>query len=226
MPTLATYQKPEEAWIVAGYLCSMGIEAVVCHDPAYGGVLLGAMESPHRVDVPENQLEQAATLLAQRPVESIHPETPPEAPLDSAWLHRFLRFILVYDAVCWLVVPLYGHLFAPEPPQPVSDFLASLTLSDSLWRLSYAGYWPLLVTGFLSNILCLFYIPLGRSLFSITMVWSIIALLGPPPVICSPFFGFFASIQNTLASIALGLMYWSPLRDRFTSRAARVRIAK
>ena len=218
MPTLKTYQKPEEAYVDAGFLCSMGIEAVVTRDPAYGGVLLGVIESPQRLDVPDAQLEQAIALLAQRPVESPPTAEPTcDAPVDSSRLHCFFRFILVYDAICYVVFPLFGHLFTPKPPQQVLDFLASLALSDGLWRLSYATYWPLIFTGLLSNLLCYFYIPLGRSLFAITTMWSIIILLGPPPMIFGPYYGFFGGIQGTLTSIALALMYWSPVRERFTS---------
>lgn len=215
MPTLKTYQKPEEAYIDAGYLCSMGIEAVVAQDPAYGGVLLGVIESPHLLDVPEAQLERASALLGQLPVETSPADTPQHAPIDSTRLHRFFRFILIYDVVCCIAFQFIGHLATPEPPPPVADFLASLALSDGLWRLAYASNWPLITASLLSSVLCYFYIPLGRTLFAITTVWSIITQLGPPPMIFSPGYGFFGGIQGTLTSIALALMYWSPLRDRF-----------
>ena len=207
---------PEEAYIDAGYLCSMGIEAMVTQDPAYGGVLLGVIESPHRLDVPDAQLDQAIALLGQRPVE-VSPPTPPlDVPIDATGLHRFFRFILIYDVICYIAFPLFGHLVTPEPPPPVAEFLASLALSDGLWRLAYASYWPMVTIGLLSNVLCYLYLPLGRTLFAITTVWSIVMQLGPPPMIFGPAYGFFGGIQGTLTSIALALMYWSPLRDRFT----------
>lgn len=219
MPTLRTYQKPEEVYIDAAFLCSMEFDAVVIQDPAYGGILLGVIESPYRLDVPEAQLEQAIALLEQRPVEPSAPALPKEAPMDSIWLHRFLRFILIYDLVCYIVFPLFGHLFTPKPPQAVTEYLESLAVSDRLWWLAYESYWPLCFMGILSNILCFFYLPLGRSLFTITMVWNVIMLLGPPPMIFAPYDGFFGGIQGTLTSIALALMYWSPLRERFSSRS-------
>jgi hypothetical protein len=217
MPTLRTYQKPEEAFIVAGYLCSMGVEAVVSQDPACSGVLPGVIDSPHKLEVPEAQVEEATALLAQRPVEALPPAQIQDAHVDSTRLHRFLRFILIYDTGCYIFFAFFGHISAPETPQPVVDFLASLAVSDSLWQLSYASYWPVIVLGILSNILCYFYISVGRTLFALTTVWCIVMLLGPPPMIFGPYYGFFGGIQSTLTSIALALMFWSPLRDRFNS---------
>ncbi len=43
MPILKTYQRPKQAYIDAGYLRSMGIEATVTQDLAYGGVLPGVI---------------------------------------------------------------------------------------------------------------------------------------------------------------------------------------
>jgi hypothetical protein len=219
MPTLRTYQKPEEACIDAGYLCSMGIEAMVTQAPAYGGILLGVIESPHFLDVPDSQLDQAMELLSQRPIEPSPATIPQDVPIDSARLHRFFRFILFYDVACHIAFPFFGHLLSPEPPPPVAEFLASLALSDVLWRLAYISYWPVIITGLLSSVFCYLYLPLGRTLFAVTTVWSIVIQLGPPPMIFSPSYGFFGGIQGTLTSIALALMYWSPLRDRFTRRS-------
>ncbi len=218
MPTLKTYQKPEAAFIDAGFLCSMGIEAVVSQDPAYGGLLFGATESPYRLEVSDAQLEQALALHSQRPVEEPPQAQPTYYPVDAVGLHRFFRFILIYDTACCVLFTIYGHLLNPELPKSVSEFLASLALSDGLWRFSYDSYWPLFTLRLLSNILCYFYIPFGRSLFAFTTVWSIVTYLGPPPMIFGPYYGFFGGIEGTLASIALALMYWSPVRERFFKR--------
>jgi hypothetical protein len=215
MPTLKTYRNPEMAYIDAGYLCSMGIDAMVGQDPAYGGALFGASEAPHRLEVPESQQEQAVALLARRPLETPAPAQTIDEPLDTAWLPRFFRFILIYDTICLMVICLFARLIVPEPPVEVADFLRSLAFSEELWFLSYVSFWPLMVLGALSNMLCYFYQPLGRTLFVLTIIWSLMMRLGPPPAILSPYYEFFGGIQGTLYSMALALMYWSPLRAKF-----------
>ncbi len=216
MQTLRRYRKPEDAYIDAGFLCSMGIQAVVTQEPAYGGVLLGAVQSPCRLDVPNAQAEHANSLLSQRP-----DEDPPRAqkspmPVDAKGLQTFFRIILIYDTICWIGFSVFGNALGPELPQPVVDFLQSLALSDALWRLAYMSYWPLVILGVLSNILCYFCQPFGRSLFTFITVWSTLTTLGPPPLSIGPYHQFFGTLQLTFTGIALALMYWSPLRDRFT----------
>jgi hypothetical protein len=219
MPTLKTYQKAEKACIDAGFLCSMGIEAVVCQDDTFGEILCGVIESPIYIEVPDAQMEQAAALLDKQRVEEPTITPPQLASLDSISLHRFFRFILIYDLACYIIFFCFGHLYILEPPPSVMDFLTSLAFSDVLWWLAYTSHWPLIITGMLSNVLCFFYLPLGRTLFAFTTVWGIVLQLGPPPIIFNPYYGFLGSIQVTLTSMALSLMYWSPLRERFTTRS-------
>lgn len=218
MPTLRTYPMADQACIDAGYLCSMGVEAVLAQDPGEGGTLPGVLGAPHRLEVPEAQMERAAALLSQRSAAEAAPVlAPAHVPVDAAGLHRFLRFILIYDVICYVAFAVYGQWLCPEPPPAVMEFLSSLALSEYLWQWSYVSQWPLIMTALVANVLCYFYHPFGRMLFAFTMVWSVVTLLGPPPMIFSPAVGFFGGLQSVLASMALALMYWSPLRERFTT---------
>lgn len=219
MPILRSYQKPEEAYIDAGYLCSMGIDAVVIQDPAFSGILLGVIEAPYRLEVVESQLSEAAALLGARPEQNPMQVTPADAPEVSSQLTRLFRFILLYDTLCCMVFALGGQYFIVTPPQPVTDFLVSLSVSEGLWWFAYESYWPLLGLCIVSNTLSYFYLPLGRVLFALTTVWWLITLLGSPPMIFGPYVGFFTAVQNTLSSVALALMYWSPIKDKFSPRS-------
>ncbi|GEP44484.1 hypothetical protein BGE01nite_37750 [Brevifollis gellanilyticus] len=208
----------DQACIDAGYLCSMGVEAVLVQDPGEGGTLPGVLGAPHRLEVPQAQMERAAALLSQRSAAEAAPVLAPvSVPVDAAGLHRFLRFILIYDVICYVAFAVYWQWLNPEPPPAVLEFLDSLTLSVYLWQWAYVSHWPLVMTGLVANVLCYFYHPFGRMLFAAVMIWGHVTLLGPPPMIFSPFEGFFGCLQSTLASMALALMYWSPLRERFTT---------
>lgn len=224
MPTLRTYTKAEEACLDAGYLCSMGVEAVLAQDPCEGGTLPGVLGATHRLEVPEDERERAAALLSQRSVEAgpVPVQAYEQAPVDAARLHQFLRFILIYDVMCSLAFAFYGQWLNPEPPPAVMDFLSSLALSEELWQWSYAVQWPLVMMALVANVLCYFYHPFGRVLFTATLVGWVVTQLGPPPVILSPFSGFFGGLQGTLAAMALALMYWSPLRERFVRSSGRM----
>lgn len=85
MPTIQTYPTAEAAYIAAGYLCSMDVEAVVSHEAACSGAMPGVVESPHRVEVPEMQMLKAAELLVARDADSvIHAPAPPTFDGDGA----------------------------------------------------------------------------------------------------------------------------------------------
>lgn len=58
MVTVRIYQSPERAYIEAGYLCSLGLNACVSQDPAFSGMLFGAVETPYRLQVAEFFVEQ------------------------------------------------------------------------------------------------------------------------------------------------------------------------
>ncbi len=74
---------------------------------------------------------------------------------------------------------------------------------------------PLLGLIFISGVLCWFHSRLGRSIYAITIGLGIISVLGPPPPILSSAAAFTATIQGASDVMALSLMYWSPLREKF-----------
>lgn len=142
-----------------------------------------------------------------------------ETPVHATGLQRFFRCILAFDLAFYIAVAVFGHLFVQEPPQAVNDYLVSVALSPGLWRLCYDSYWPLMILCMLPNVLCYFYLPLGRSLFLLTTVWSLMIQLGSPPMIFGPYYAFLGGLQACLSSIALALMYWSPLSGKFSRGA-------
>lgn len=219
MTTLRSYTRSEEAYTDAALLSSMGFNASVFDERAYGGNLLGSTSGSIRIEVPEEQVADATQLISTRPpkVPRDQPSEPSEtASLDELELSRLLRCILIFDTALSLIVTVFGSALAPVAPETVDKFLRSLALSDALWRLAYVSYWPLVGFIIASNLLCLFSLQIGRSLFAFTFVWAILTQLGPPPAVYGPWLGFLGSLQWTTGSIALALMYWSPLRGKFT----------
>ena len=219
MPTLRIYQKPEDAYLDAAFLCSMGIEAVVHQDPAYSGILLGVIEAPYRIETTEGDFQQAADLLLKRPSDPPAPPQTQSSPLDLTRLAFFFRAIMVYNILFLTGTEVFSDELFPELPEPVALYLSSYALSDDLWHLAYLSVLPITILGILSSVLCCFFLPFGRPLYLITVVWSLLCQLGPAPMPVGAYYGFFASIAYALNNMGLALMYFSPIRNRFSNYA-------
>jgi hypothetical protein len=219
MITVRSYHTPERAYIHAGYLCSLGINACVSQDPAFGGVLFGVTEAPFLLQVDESELEQARIMLAEndREIDSSVPADETPASINQSALSGFFRFALIYEVVFLLGLAIWGQGRNEVLPQEVETYLNGLAFSIGLWEFAYLSYWPLCGAIIVSNALCFFYHPTGRMLFSFTTLWGLLSLLGPP-ILMGPVEAFLSGTANLLTSIALALMYWSPLSERFNRK--------
>ena len=220
MAIFRTYSKSEQACTDAALLCEMGLDAMVVEDRAYGGNILGATSASIRIELPEEQFAEAAGLLAgiESPTQPSQAERAPS--LDSsqqstAKLRRLLRWLLVFDLLFEGMVGCCPAFFISEVPAEVERYFRNLAFSDALWRFAYLSSWPKFGLTIIANILCLAELRIGRSLFACTLAWAIFCTLGPPPQVLGPLVAFFGTLQWTGATIALALMYWSPLRERF-----------
>jgi len=226
MAILRSYSKSEDAYVDAALLGGMGLDATVVDERGYGGNMLGTTTSAIRIELPEDQLDEARQHLAASVAQEAVAQAPEPfraevVPVSSGALPLFLRGILLLDiawSLCVLFLPDWGF---ETPPPAVDDYLRSLAFSDRLWDLVAISFRPYILICLLSSVLCLFYLRLGRSLFAFAMVWGVLMMLGPPPQLLGPTAGFFGSLIGTLAPIALALMYWSPLSARFSERADR-----
>tara|TARA_R110002096_G_scaffold4501_2_gene21040 strand:+ start:1762 stop:1977 length:216 start_codon:yes stop_codon:yes gene_type:complete len=63
MVILKTFSTAEQAHVIRTVLSNEGIDATVIDDNAFGGNALGAIQSSIRIEVPENQLDQAQEIL-------------------------------------------------------------------------------------------------------------------------------------------------------------------
>lgn len=215
MKILRSYSQSERAYADAAFLSSMGISATVIDERALGGNLLGVSSPDIRIELPDDEHSKALELLASKDSQQA-PEIASSTPaVAETNLLGLFRSILIFDVCCYAAYVGFPSHFVVEPPASVSDYLVSLAFSDALWRLAFVSYWPLIIFGVLSNVLCYWFSSIGRTLFAVTVVWSVLVQLGPPPQIFGPALGFLGSLQSILTSIALALMYWSPLRDRF-----------
>lgn len=214
MATLRSYLKPEQAYVDAAFLCSMGLDASVHRDAVFGGNVLGASEAGCRIEVLEEQLEQAREMLDSKSPEEARSQSIADLP-DEGRLLWFFRALLFYDVVCMLAFAGVGAFREDSVPEPVAQYLSTLAFSNTLWEFAYFSYWPLVALVLVSNVLCFFFSRLGRSLYLASVVWGVLTQLGPPPAIYEPTEGFFVCIQTIVSSIALALMFWSPLQRRF-----------
>lgn len=216
MPTLRIYNRPEEASMDAAYLGSLGIDVSIVDKCGHGGSAVGINEPHIQIEVPEAQLREAEGWLAKKGgTEAVVQRPVFEPSWDARTLERLLKALLVFELGCHAFFLLVGHAIQQPPPKEVDNYLQSLAFSDVGWNFAHISYWPLVVVAVISNVMCLFYSRLGRLLFVITTVWSLITALGPPPQIFAPGIGFLGSLQFTASNFALALMYWSPVRLKF-----------
>jgi hypothetical protein len=219
MKKLRAYSKSEEAYTDAAFLCGMGLDATVYDERGYGGNLLGLSGESIRIEVPDEQLEEAVRLLATKESERTNKGLEggvkvAVVPNDSK-LVVTLRVFLVSELVLYACIFGYQYWFRVTTPFAVDEYLRTLVLSETLWRLAWHGYWPSLLLSLVSTILCWNFSRIGRSLYLFTTVWSIVATLGPPPTLMVPLEVFLNTLYGTVTSMALALMYWSSLNERF-----------
>ena len=219
MAAIRSYEKTEDAYLDAAFLGSMGIEARVVDARGDGGRAVGIAEPVIKLEVPDDQLAEAREWLAKQE----KTDAPVPVPtFDPTWntdtLQVFLKTLLLFNLGFYTLSALYGQVFAPPPPPAVTAFLESLSFSDDLWDFAYISYWPLLSLSIVANVLCLFHSKTGRLLFAVSTVWGLITALGPPPQIFGPWWNFISCLGFTGSNIALALMYWSPLREKFDRR--------
>lgn len=219
MAFVRSYQKAEDAYLDAAFLGSMGLDARVVDTRGDGGRAVGISEPNIQIEVPEAQQQEALDWLAKQ--EKNEPEIP--LPLfEPTWntenLQVLLNTLLVFELGFQIWAALYSEVLYTQPPKDVEVFLRSLALSDDLWEFAYISQWPLAALLIVSNLLCLFHSRTGRLLFAVAIFWNLLITLGPPPQIFGPWWGFLGSLSFTASNLALALMYWSPLRQRFDQK--------
>lgn len=216
MAVLRSYLKSEDAFLDAAFLGSMGVDAQVVDQRGSGGVAVGVSQPFTKVEVPDEQLEEALQWLAGRGKEDAPVSAPVFEPSwNTASLHRFLKFLLLFELACYVVGGVLGRAFEVVPPKAVADYSQSLVLSMDLWNFAYISFWPLYGLSIISSVLCLFDSKTGRLLYAITTVWGLLTIPGPPPELGSPGMNFIGNLQGTASNLALALMYWSPVRQKF-----------
>ncbi|MBN8418483.1 MAG: hypothetical protein J0L73_06185 [Verrucomicrobia bacterium] len=220
MATIRSYEKTESAYLDAAFLGSMGVDVRVIDARGEGGRAVGITEPVIKLEVPDDQAKEAIEWLAKQEKAEVPVYTP---AFDPTWntddLQVFLKVLLVCNLGYYALLVLYGQLFAPSPPPEVAAFLDSLSFSDDLWDFAYISNWPLVSLSVLANVLCLFQSKTGRLLFAVCTIWGLITALGPPPQIFGPWWNFICCLAFTGNNIALALMYWSPLRQKFDRKS-------
>lgn len=219
MAIVRSYQKSEDAYLDAAFLGSMGLDARIVDTRGDGGRAIGISEPNIQIEVPEVQLTEAIDWLAkQEKTEPVIPVPLFEPTWNTENLQTFLNTLLVFELGFQIWVVLYSEVLYTPPPKEVEVFLQSLALSDYLWEFAYISHWPLFALLIVSNLLCLFQSRTGRLLFAAATFWNLLTTLGPPPQIFGPWLGFLGSLSFTASNLALALMYWSPLRQRFDQK--------
>ncbi|MFN0125830.1 MAG: hypothetical protein ACKV19_03990 [Verrucomicrobiales bacterium] len=214
MTVLRVYLRAEEAYLDAAYLGGLGVETTVVDERGYGGNLLAAATSAIRLEVDDDQAEEARQLLHEQIKEAVTLSAPSATPAGES-LRTIFRGILVFDILWYMMALSNSHELSAYPSDEAEAYFLTLSVSTRLDKLFELAYWPVLLVSLLASALCFFYVRWGRNLYTVTMLWSLVSTLTPPTSYYWPAAAFAATLQYTLSVIALALMYWSPLSEKF-----------
>ena len=216
MPVVRTFLKSEDAFVAASLLESEGIDATVIDDSAYGGNLLGATKGAIRIEVPENQLERAKTVLGERDPTGAELATKAPVAAPETLLQRAFRLLVVLELVSNTVALFLDRaLYHDPPPGQAAEWVGSLVGSYELYQ-AVAAFWiPTLILVLLSSVLLFFYIRIGRVLFLATVAWLLFAAFVGPPYVPTNVGTVFGAVQWAIIGAIATLMFVPEVARRF-----------
>ncbi len=217
MPVAGTYGKSEDAHVAASLLRSEGIEATVFEDSAFGGNLLGMSAGAIRVEVPEEMLERARSMLVEA---DSHREVGTgdlvEAGPSSRLPAVFRKLVLadfVLNVLCWFS---QGALFL-EAPSGTANGLEAFVRPEALWAVAFLAGQAGLVLEICAFVLLLCFIRMGRVLFIGALICVVVASVASPPYLLTPLGNVLGAIHWLFSGIIVGLMFVPELSVRFKS---------
>ena len=220
MIVLKSYGKSHEAYSDAAYLCGMGIDAVVMDERGYGGDLLGNSPDAIRIEVVEEQLDEALMLLETRDLDARPPETPfPNEALPDEPLVKFYRKLLITTIFLQCIFLFFWEYLVPEESDSslLMGYLDSMAFAPFLDFYAWI-YWPQMFFWFLAIFLSYHFFPIGREFYLLAVVLWLLTYLIQPIGAMPPLASFLSGILGLASNVALALMYFSPLNEKFKSR--------
>lgn len=221
MKILRSFSKSEDAYLLASFLGSEGIECSVVDDNAFGGNLLGATKSSIRIEVPDEDFDRAKKILEEHEKAVVLEEANQKLPVESQKRNRIFDILVICEALIFTafsLVPNLGILMSPSPE--MEEFLIGQVYSEDLWTVVWT-IWPgYAVLCIVSSVLLLLRLGIGRYLFAGTLVWGLVATLGVPPAISTPFGSFLESFLNYLGGAIVAMSFLPPVNKEFRSRVS------
>lgn len=219
MIDLKSYGKQEDAALDAAWLGSNGIEATIVDESGYGGnFLAGTMPGTIRLQVHEDQEEQAREILAEKsmaaPSGRVEADTPVSAD-HSNLEQQVFRVTVGVEGCISVAFWLFPTGFIAKLPDDVEAHLTSLIPSKTIWEHSFDLYGANCLLSILAYLLIWFFIRAGRVLFVITLfTWTLLSLFMPQAILTS-----FGSIVNAISTLLSGTilaqMYLGSVAARF-----------
>ncbi|MDF1859307.1 MAG: DUF2007 domain-containing protein [Verrucomicrobiales bacterium] len=220
MKKLRTYSKSEDAYLAASILGSIGIDAFVVDDNAFGGNLLGTLQkSAIRIEVSEDQFEKADAILedAERKLKAPETEVVAES-LPEKKRSAVFDCLVVAALLTLLSFAMWPDVFFPEPGEAFASWLADSAYSDKLWEVVHECYPGYLFLCCLSASLLLMRLHIGRILFVGVSLYSLFSMLCLPAEVSSPLGSFAGGLSWMLTGAVLVLCWTAPVAGEFRKR--------
>ncbi len=217
MTTLKTFSKSEDALLLATFLSSAGIEAVVVDDNSLGGNLLGATKNAIRIELPENKIEEARTFLAEfeSNSESLEIVEATSVTKGDTW---YFDSLIIIELILLTLFFLFPAAFWITPPPSVQTYLDTQILSKGLWYNAAVLSSTLFPVAVISSILLFFRMKIGRLLFLGTLVWGALIISFLPPEILSPFGNLLSILLGLIEGAITAIMFLPPITNEFRKR--------
>lgn len=216
MEILRAYSKSEDAWLTASLLRSRGIEAIVIDESAFGGNLLGVQKSAIRVEVEEEDLEEANRVIdeaAEAAEDDTSIEDEPVEPVISR--SRWFDILVLIELASVLSFAIFPGAMLVDLGSEVADRLVETAYSEELWIVGYELYGPMLFLVCLASASLLLRWKIGRWLYAITASYSAASYLMFPAAMVSPLGSFVGAVGWALTGFVAAAMFLPPVSGEF-----------
>ncbi len=231
MATLGSFPTQEEATICVAFLASSGLDAAVRINHESGATALGATSAGLvQIEVPDAQLEEAHKQLTYwlkltgkndaqdslKKVQKTETQVPdPSGDREEATLLKWFRGLILVSIFSYALSFFGQPWFAIEMPAEVSNYVSSLALSETLWRLNYFLWDAHMILSVTGLVLCWFHLNYGKWLLLIVMGWALFSAVGMPPFVENGWGVLVFNIAWVTQTATLTLSYFSALKKRF-----------
>ena len=219
MKTIQTYTKSEDAYFMASLLGSHGIDSVVLDENGFGGNFLGGQKNAIRLQVSEEDQEEALEIVAANGAKSASSETEPIHGVQVDWAKaNWFDWVVIAEISSLIIFAAFPDVFYPDPGVKFFEYLNSFVLLDGLWMIAYEVYPGYIILSCIASLLLLKRLIIGKYLYTGILAYGLSTCLFYPAAVLSPIGGFFNAISWMLSGAIFLSIWTAPLSQEFRKR--------